>query len=145
MNGGAVMPERPQVLIVDDEPNMRRVLVALLEREPCEVLEAVDGIEALRIMDDNVVHMAIADLRMPRMDGMELLRRVVARDPDLPVIVLTAHGTVDTAVEAMKLGAFDFITKPFERSEMLAVVRKALRAVRLDGAAAAPPAEGESR
>ncbi len=145
MSGGAVMPERPQVLIVDDEPNMRRVLVALLEREPCEVLEAVDGIEALRIMDDNVVHMAIADLRMPRMDGMELLRRVVARDPDLPVIVLTAHGTVDTAVEAMKLGAFDFITKPFERSEMLAVVRKALRAVRLDGAAAAPPAEGESR
>jgi len=135
------MAERPQVLIVDDEPNMRRVLAALLEREPCDVLQAGDGVEALQVLDDNVVHVIVADLRMPNMDGMELLKKVIARDPNLPFVVLTAHGTVDTAVEAMKLGAFDFITKPFEKDELLAIVRKALRSVRLD--AAAPP--GESR
>jgi two-component system response regulator AtoC len=139
------MAERPQVLIVDDEPNMRRVLATLLEREPCDVLQAADGLEALRVMDENVVHVIVADLRMPNLDGMELLKRVTARDPDLPYVLLTAHGTVDTAVEAMKLGAFDFITKPFEKDEMLAVVRKALRNVRLDAAALHPPAGGEAR
>ena len=139
------MTERPQVLIVDDEPNMRRVLATLLEREPCDVLQAADGVEALRVMDENVVHVIVADLRMPNLDGMELLKRVTARDPDLPFVLLTAHGTVDTAVEAMKLGAFDFITKPFEKDEMLAVVRKALRNVRLDAAALHPPAAGEAR
>jgi len=138
------MSERPQVLIVDDEPNMRRVLATLLEREPCEVLQAADGAEALRVMDENVVHMVIADLRMPNIDGLELLKRVVARDADLPFLLLTAHGTVDTAVEAMKLGAFDFVTKPFEKDELLAVVRKALRTVRLDSAELHLPS-GDSR
>jgi two-component system response regulator AtoC len=74
------MAERPQVLVVDDEPNMRRVLAALLEREPCEVLQAADGAEALKVLEDNVVHVIIADLRMPNIDGMELLKRVNARD-----------------------------------------------------------------
>jgi len=138
------MAERPQVLIVDDEPNMRRVLAALLEREPCDVLQAGDGVEALQVLDDDLVHVIVADLRMPNMDGMELLKKVVARDPNLPFVVLTAHGTVDTAVEAMKLGAFDFITKPFEKDELLAIVRKALRSVRLDAATPAPPS-GESK
>ena len=95
------MAERPQVLIVDDEPNMRRVLAALLEREACEILQAGDGVEALRAMDENVVHVIIADLRMPNMDGLALLKRVVERDPDLPYIVLTAHGTEGAAVEPM--------------------------------------------
>jgi DNA-binding NtrC family response regulator len=139
------MAERPQVLIVDDEPNMRRVLAALLEREPCDVLQAGDGVEALQALDDDVVHVIVADLRMPNMDGLELLKKVVARDPNLPFVVLTAHGTVDTAVEAMKLGAFDFITKPFEKDELLAIVRKALRSVRLDAAAPTPAPSGESR
>ena len=139
------MAERPQVLIVDDEPNMRRVLAALLEREPCDVLQANDGLEALQVLDDNVVHVVVADLRMPNMDGMELLKKVVARDPNLPFVVLTAHGMVDTVVEAMKLGAFDFITKPFEKDELLAIVRKALRSVRLDAAAPPPAPPGESR
>ena len=138
------MAERPQVLIVDDEPNMRRVLAALVEREPCDVLQAGDGVEALQVFEDNLVHVIVADLRMPNMDGLELLKKVVAREPNLPFVVLTAHGTVDTAVEAMKLGAFDFITKPFEKDELLAIVRKALRTVRLDAATPAPPS-GESR
>jgi DNA-binding NtrC family response regulator len=136
--------ERPQVLIVDDEPNMRRVLSTLLEREPCDVLSAGDGAEALRVMDENVVHVVVADLRMPNIDGLELLKRVMSRNPDIPFVVLTAHGTVDTAVEAMKLGAFDFITKPFERDELLGVVRKALRTVRLDAADVPLPA-GDAR
>ncbi|MBI5501005.1 MAG: sigma-54-dependent Fis family transcriptional regulator [Deltaproteobacteria bacterium] len=140
------MAERPQVLIVDDEPNMRRVLAALLERESCEVLQAADGVEALRVMDENVVHVIVADLRMPNMDGLELLKRVNGRDPDLPFIVLTAHGTVDAAVEAMKLGAFDFITKPFEKDELLAVARKAMRSARLDALEpGGPGVAGDSR
>jgi two-component system response regulator AtoC len=139
------MAERPQVLVVDDEPNMRRVLAALLEREPCEVLQAADGAEALKVLEDNVVHVIIADLRMPNVDGMELLKRVNARDPNLPFIVLTAHGTVDTAVEAMKLGAFDFVTKPFEKDELLGVARKALRAVRLDATEAHLPPTGDAK
>jgi len=121
------------------------VLAALLEREPCDVLQAGDGLEALQVLDDNVVHVVVADLRMPNMDGIELLKKVVARDPNLPFVVLTAHGTVDTAVEAMKIGAFDFITKPFEKDELLALLRKALRSVRLDAAAPAPAAPGASR
>jgi DNA-binding NtrC family response regulator len=125
------MAERPVVLIVDDEPNMRRVLAALLDREQCETLEAEDGAAALALIEENVVHVVVADLRMPRMDGMTLLGRLVEKDPTLPVILLTAHGTVDNAVEAMKLGAFDFISKPFEKDELLSVVRKALRTARL--------------
>jgi DNA-binding NtrC family response regulator len=87
----------------------------------------------------------IADLRMPNIDGMELLKRVNARDPNLPFIVLTAHGTVDTAVEAMKLGAFDFVTKPFEKDELLGVARKALRAVRLDATETHLPPTGDAK
>jgi DNA-binding NtrC family response regulator len=119
--------EPRRILIADDEPNLRRVLGAILEREGYEVLVATDGVEALDSISQRVVHTVITDLRMPKLDGIGLLRRVCADYPDVPVIILTAHGTVDSAVEAVKLGAFDYIEKPFEQEEIRQIVAKAVR------------------
>jgi len=119
------MAER--VLIVDDEPNLRKVLGAHLKREGYEVVLAVDGEQALAVIDKGGADVVVTDMVMPRLDGLSLLRRTVESRPDLPVIVITAHGTIDSAVEALKLGAFDYITKPFERDELKAVIAKAVR------------------
>ena len=118
---------RPQVLVVDDEPNLRRVLGAQLGRDGYDVHTVADGEAALRILQEQYVDVVITDLRMPRMDGLELLRRALALEPELPVVIITAHGTVDNAVAALKSGAFDYITKPFDQNEVRNVVRKALR------------------
>jgi DNA-binding NtrC family response regulator len=116
-----------QILIVDDEPNLRKVLGAMLRQVGYDVLTACDGIEALEVLASDHIDVVITDLRMPRLDGMGLLRRLGDDFPNLPVIVITAHGTVEAAVQALKSGAFDFITKPFDRTEMQQVVDKALR------------------
>ena len=116
-----------QILVVDDEPNLRRVLGAQLSRDGYEVHAASDGEEALRILQEQYIDVVITDLRMPRLDGLELLRRALALEPELPVVIITAHGTVDNAVEALKSGAFDYITKPFDQNEVRNVVKKALR------------------
>lgn len=115
-----------RILIVDDERNLRRVLSAHLKREGWEVGEAVDGVEALDRLAQGVWSLVITDLKMPNLDGLGLLEQTAARHPDLPVVLITAHGTIETAVCAMKRGAFDYITKPFDQDELLAVVRKAL-------------------
>jgi nitrogen regulation protein NR(I) len=119
--------ESIQVLVVDDEPNMRKVLRVLLEHDGYEVHVAQDGLAALTVLSDHHIDIIVSDLKMPRLDGMGLLRRVVEEHEGLPVIILTAHGTVDTAVEALKLGAFDYVTKPFDRKEMRQIVAKAVR------------------
>ena len=116
-----------QILIADDEQNLRRVLGAQLSRDGYDVLLAEDGQEALDLLAEHHVDVVISDLRMPRVDGLSLLRTVVAEKPDVPVILITAHGTVDTAVEALKAGAFDYVTKPFDRNELKRVVDKAAR------------------
>ena len=116
------------VLIVDDEVNIRRVLAAMLKREGYEVTTAADGEQALGVLQKTPVHVVVTDLVMPRLGGMELLRRVAAEFPDVPVIVITAHGSVDSAVAALKAGAFDYITKPFEQDELKKVIAKAARA-----------------
>jgi two-component system response regulator AtoC len=122
-----MFPEKKQILVVDDEPNLRRVLSALLARDDYDVATAEDGAEALDILNEHHIDMVITDLRMPKVDGMELLRRALAMDPELPVVIITAHGTVDNAVEALKTGAFDYITKPFDQTEVRTIVKKALR------------------
>ncbi|MEM1418634.1 MAG: response regulator, partial [Myxococcota bacterium] len=132
------MSERPQVLVADDEPNLRRVLSAQLRRDGYDVHAVADGREALTVLGEHHVDVVISDLRMPELDGMGLLRETAAHHPDVPVILITAHGTIDTAVEALKLGAFDFVTKPFDRDELQAVVRKAARLRRLDESHASP-------
>lgn len=122
-----MFPEKKQILVVDDEPNLRRVLSALLVRDDYDVETAEDGAQALEILHEHHIDMVITDLRMPKVDGMELLRRTLAMDPEMPVVIVTAHGTVDNAVEALKTGAFDYITKPFDQTEVRTIVKKALR------------------
>ena len=103
------------VLIVDDEVNIRKVLAAMLKREGYEVTTAGDGEQALAAMQRAAIDVVVTDLVMPRLGGLELLKRLSADYPDVPVIFITAHGTVDSAVAALKAGAFDYITKPSTR------------------------------
>jgi two-component system response regulator AtoC len=140
------------VLIVDDEMNIRRVLAAMLKREGYEATTAADGEQALAVLAKTPVDVVVTDMVMPRLGGIELLKRVSVEYPDVPVIVITAHGTVDSAVSALKAGAFDYITKPFEQEELKKVIAKAARAHDLErenvhgvpGENDRPPLVGES-
>jgi two-component system, NtrC family, response regulator AtoC len=116
----------PRVLIVDDERKMRRVLQILLEQLGMESVPSANGTEALVCFGAEKIDLVLTDLKMPGMSGVELLSRIRAVDPDVPVIVLTAHGTVQTAVEAMKQGAFDYILKPFDVQAIELIIRNAL-------------------
>jgi DNA-binding NtrC family response regulator len=119
---------RGNVLIVDDDRAVGTVLMGLLRQAGHEAAYVSSGEDALARVASRPVDVVITDLRMPSMDGMELLERIAERAPGVPVIMLTAHGTVQTAVEAMKKGAADFLLKPFDRDEVLFTVDKALRA-----------------
>jgi nitrogen regulation protein NR(I) len=134
-----MLPERKQILVVDDEPNLRRVLRAQLERDGYDVHTAEDGEQALSLLHEHHIDLVITDLRMPKLDGMELLRRVTALEEPMPVVMITAHGTVDTAVEALKVGAFDYITKPFDQEDVRTIVRKAVRTQDLSATEASRP------
>ena len=114
------------VLVIDDDESLRRILEYNLREDGYDVVTAATGIEGLQLFQDRPVDLVLTDVRMPEMDGVDVLARLKAIQADLPVIMLTAHGTITSAVEAMKLGAFDYLTKPFERERLKAVVRKAL-------------------
>ncbi|MFP4429673.1 MAG: sigma-54-dependent transcriptional regulator [Spirochaetaceae bacterium] len=114
------------VLIVDDEKNIRQGLGKALEMDGHNTLLAEDGQEALEIIHQEEVDLIIADLRMPRLSGEELLRRVVDSWPTIPVIILTGHGTIETAVQSMRDGAFDFLTKPVNLDRLSLLVKRAL-------------------
>jgi DNA-binding NtrC family response regulator len=116
-----------KILVVDDELNMRLVLKAMLKKEGYDVATAADGEEALRILKEEKIAVVATDLKMPRLDGMGLLDRIMQDDPSLPVIILTAYGTVANAVDALKKGAFDYLTKPFEQDELKTVILKAIK------------------
>jgi len=118
--------EAHRILVVDDEVKMRRLLEMSLKNMGHEVVMAADGIEALSCCDDAPFDLILTDLKMPRMDGLQLLRRLRERGEDVPVIVLTAFGTIETAVEAMKLGASDYIIRPFEMETVELAVTRAL-------------------
>jgi two-component system response regulator HydG len=120
------------VLVVDDEAGVRFMLRETLRSAAgVEVEEAVDGVEALERLAASPCDLVVTDLRMPRMDGLELVRRLAGQPHAPRVIVITAHGSERFAVEAMKAGAYDYFRKPFEMDELLAVVGRALEAVRL--------------
>ena len=121
------MSEPVRILVADDEPNLRRVLTAILRRDGHEVLQATAGDEAIALLDG--IDVLVTDLRMPRVDGMELLRHAVKAQPQLPVIMITAYGSVGQAVEAIKAGAFDYIEKPFEQDQIRTIIDKAVRHV----------------
>ncbi|MEL7667991.1 MAG: sigma-54 dependent transcriptional regulator, partial [Actinomycetota bacterium] len=116
-----------RVLIADDEKNMRWVLSQALEAEGYEVFEAADGKEALTAVAEHEPEVVILDHKMPAPDGMEVLRRLRSKGHRFPVIMLTAHGNVQTAVEAMKAGANEYLTKPFDLDELKLSIEKALK------------------
>jgi len=128
-----MLPEKKQVLIVDDEVNLRKILAAQLSSAGYDVMLAEDGEQGLQMLKDNHIDLVVTDLKMPKVDGMQLLREALREDPTLPVVMITAHGTVDTAVEALKLGAFDYLTKPFDKDEVRQIVAKALKTRQLAG------------
>lgn len=116
-----------KILIADDEKNMRWILGKNLKDEGFTVVEAENGEEAFNLFMDSEPDMAILDYRMPGIDGMEVLRRIKTINDTVPVIMITAHGNTDAAVEAMKLGAIDYISKPFDMDELKITIRKVLK------------------
>jgi DNA-binding NtrC family response regulator len=115
-----------KILIVDDEVPIRRTLRDILEFEGYDVDEAADGLECVAKVQKEKYDVIITDIKMPKMDGIEALERLQILSPETPVIMVSGHGTIDTAVEAVKKGAFDFISKPPDLNRMLITVRNAL-------------------
>ena len=120
------MTQAAHLLVVDDEVNIRNALVTILEKKGHQVCGAGTGEDALRCLDEAPTDLVITDLRMPGISGMEFLRRLKDKWPDTEVVVMTAFGSIDTAVEAMRLGAYDYLTKPIDRERLVVVVEKAL-------------------
>ncbi|SDP19328.1 sigma-54-dependent transcriptional regulator [Desulforhopalus singaporensis] len=114
-----------KILVVDDEVNMVHMLTAALSKEGYFVASANNGLDGLDYLRRQPCHMVLCDLRMPVMDGVEFLQKAVEIDPDVTVIMMSAYGTVNSAVKAMKIGAYDFITKPFRLEEVVRVLEKA--------------------
>lgn len=107
------------ILVIDDEPNLRHVLTVVLEKAGYTVSSAADGKEAISITETKPFNVILCDLRMPQMDGLTFLKHATTRALDAAIIMMSAYGTIDTAVEAMKLGAADYISKPFKPDEIL--------------------------
>ena len=114
------------ILVVDDEPNYLIVLSELLKEEDFEVLTAQRGEEGLKIVEETDLDLVLTDMRMPGMDGLELLKSIKNYNKDLPVIMITAFGEVEKAVVAMKAGAYNYLAKPFNNEELLVNIRKAI-------------------
>src|SRR5712672_1527736 len=115
-------PNSVKCLVVDDEPRLRRVLVRLLEGEGFTFAEAGSGTEALAMLHHEQVPLVISDMLMPHMDGVRLLREIIAKWPDTAVIVVTAVAEVESAVACLQLGALDYVAKPFHLDEVRARV-----------------------
>ena len=124
---------RPVVLVVDDEPGVRESFHLILD-DDYEVIDVPDGAAALGVLRGTHVDLVLLDIRLPGMDGIEVLERIKATDEGMEVILVTAVKTVRTAVAAMKLGAFDYVTKPFDEDELLVLVAGALERARRSSA-----------
>lgn len=125
------MGEPIRILVVDDEENFRSTLKDFLSEYDNEVLTAENGVEALEILDKFSVNLIISDLRLPIMDGITFTRKVREMEKDIPVIVMTAYASIETAVEAMKSGAADYITKPFKFEHILFIIERVLETKKL--------------
>ena len=121
-----IMNKRKSILVVDDDQDIRRTLQRLLERKKYKVSTADDGQAALELIQKQPIDLILTDMRMPRMDGLQLLKAAKMLAPEIEVILITAYAEVDTAVEAMRHGAFHFISKPLDRSQILLTITRAL-------------------
>jgi len=119
------------ILVVDDDEIVREAISSLLSDEGYSVLSARDGIDAITILRVEEMDLVITDLRMPGADGNEVLKYAVKNDPDIVVVILTAYGTLDTALNSIKDGAYDYLTKPFKIQEIILLVEKVFRRAQL--------------
>ncbi|MBC8018965.1 MAG: sigma-54-dependent Fis family transcriptional regulator [Verrucomicrobia bacterium] len=119
------------ILIIDDEENLRHMLSAMLSRQGYRVDTAENGAEGLRLLSEKVYDFILCDIRMPEMDGKEFLTRALEERVPSSIIMMSAYGSVDTAIECMKMGAYDFISKPFKKDEIVMVLKKAEERERL--------------
>src|SRR5207342_3117450 len=138
---------KAKILIVDDDPDIVTMLEDRLQASDYGTVIARDGVQALEQVEQEAPHLMLLDLDLPRLTGLEVLKRLPKVRPaeDLPVIVMTAHGSIDAAVEAMKVGAYDFLTKPLDKDHLLIVIRKALERDSLKRQVACLRSEVDSR
>jgi DNA-binding NtrC family response regulator len=126
------MPER--ILVVDDEPNMLRLLkTILMDKTGYEVTTTNNPLEVSKLLQEDHYALVVTDLKMPLVDGIDLIGIVKTIDPTMPIIVITAYGTIETAEEAIQKGAYDFITKPFRKETILITIKRALEWKRMQG------------
>ncbi len=119
------MPVKKRLLVIDDEENMRHFLKSLLEKEGYKVFLAENGRAGINILENEEISTTLCDIRMPEMDGIEFLKEISNRNIDTTVITMSAYGTIDLAIETMKLGAYDYISKPFKPDEIILTLTKA--------------------
>lgn len=115
-----------KILVIDDEKSIRKTLREILEYEKYKVEDAADGAEGLKLAEKNKYDVVLCDIKMPKMDGIEVLEKVMEVSPDTPVVMISGHGNIETAVEAVKKGAFDFIAKPLDLNRLLVTIRNAM-------------------
>jgi len=114
-----------KILVADDDDIVRDVITTLLSREGFFVTSVSDGLEAINLLRIEDVHLVISDLMMPGADGIEVLKYAIRSSPDIAVVILTAYGTLDTTLEAIKEGAYDYLTKPFKAQEISILAERA--------------------
>lgn len=120
-----------KILVADDDDIARDVITTLLSRDGFSVTSVADGLEAINVLRIDDVHMVISDLMMPGADGIEVLRFAVRSNPDIAVVILTAYGTLDTTLEAIRAGAYDYLTKPFKAQEISIIAERAFQRAQL--------------
>jgi len=116
-----------KVLIIDDEANLRNTLSRILQKAGCETLGAVDGDQALNLLSVSTFDLVYLDIHLPKIDGIQILKEIRSREPDLPVIILTGYGSLHSSIEALRLGAIDYMLKPFDPEILVAQARIVLR------------------
>ncbi len=123
----AVEKKNFRILVADDDDIVRDVITTLLLRDGFSVTSASDGLEAINLLRTEDVHLVISDLMMPGVDGIEVLKFAVRSNPDIAVVILTAYGTLDTTLEAIRAGAYDYLTKPFKAQEISILAERAFQ------------------
>ena len=116
----------PDLLIIDDEKSIRKTLTEILSFEGYKIEEAADGEEGLKKFKEKTFDVVLCDIKMPKLDGIEFLQKAAELNPDVPIIMISGHGNIETAVEAVKKGAYDYVSKPPDLNRLLITIRNAM-------------------